>query len=228
MERQSNKENEDNLLLLDEIKLSEPLSNEIKEEKPNSEIKEGTTSTEIIKGIGDGRSRNILVKEEIKKREEEINNELLGGMRRPEVMKKYGVSYSVIKRIRAKYGQKLPKKRDMESIENNISDSLKEEIVRYAEGYGRNAAQKKYSISGPQFLIYYKMFGRKMKKGRRIVTDEDIQEMGKYAEEHGLAAVLDRYCISKLRLFDYYKNLGYRFYNRKWIKVDDDDDNTHE
>ena len=103
---------------------------------------------------------------------------------------------------------------------------MRKEIVAYAEEQGMNASLIKYKINGRQFRHYYKKYGTRMEKGKRIVTKKDIKEMAKLSDEKGPDVVVDKYCICRDQLYAYFKRFGYNYVNRKWKKVYDSNENN--
>ena len=164
-----------------------------------------------VRGIAPQSNKAGFISE---KKKRDIHREVVGGMSRPQIMKKYGVKKYKIDQImsRYKYGLNGPPR-------INIGHLEKLEIVKYAEEFGMQATLLKFKIKGPQFRQCYKKFGGQMEGGRRIVTLKDVKEMLKYNEDHDLGATLDKYCMGRDTLIRYYKHFGYRYIGRKWSKI---------
>ena len=152
-----------------------------------------------------------------------IHKEILGGMSRLEIVKKYGIKSFQIGLIMRKYG-KLPLKGDA-IIKDTRTPLQKLEIVKHGEEFGMNAALIKYSITGRQFWQCYRKFGRKVKGGKRIIALNDVKEMLKYTEEHGIEKTFDKYCMSRQMLVYYYKNFGYKLIKGKWLNIQNNIEN---
>ena len=162
-----------------------------------------------------------------------IHKQLKEGVPRLEVMKTWGVNLSFINKIIAKYGKVCERKgknpiRGVKNIssKNYPSVEMRKEIVGFAEEHGMSAALIKYSINGRQFQHYYKRYGSKMEKGKRVVTKDEVTEMAKFSNEKGADVVVDKYCICRDQLYTYFKQYGYSYLNRKWKKAHKTTENT--